>query len=118
MTTTPQSPSDLTQKKCGPCTEGGDPMDAEQARAFLKHLHAEWKLSKDDRSISRVFAFKDFYQTMSFVNAVAHVANREGHHPDLEVSYNRCRVLYTTHATGGLSENDFICAAKVDELTE
>ena len=64
----------------------------------------------------REFRFKDFYRTMSFVNALAHIANIEDHHPDLEVGYNYCRVRYTTHAIGGLSENDFICAAKIDQL--
>lgn len=117
-TSSPDSSAGLTEKRCRPCSEGGDPMAADQAQALLKHLHAEWKLSTDAREISRVFGFKDFHETMSFVNAVAHMANRQGHHPDLEVSYNRCRVTYTTHATGGLSENDFICAAKVDALAD
>jgi 4a-hydroxytetrahydrobiopterin dehydratase len=117
-TSSPDSSTALTEKRCGPCSEGGDPMTADQAEAFLKHLHADWSLSSDARHIARTFAFKNFYQTISFVNAVAHVANREDHHPDLEVSYNRCRVSYTTHAIGGLSENDFICAAKVDDLAE
>lgn len=117
-TSSPQSTSDLAGKKCGPCTEGGDPMTADQARPFLKHIHPEWKLSDDARSISRVVGFKNFYETMSLVNGIAHMANQEGHHPDLEVSYNRCRITYTTHATGGLSENDFICAAKADALAE
>ena len=66
------------------------------------------------RSIRREFAFRDFFRTMSFVNALAHIANLEDHHPDLEVGYNYCRVRFTTHAIRGLSENDFICAAKID----
>ena len=70
----------------------------------------------DTRSIRRELAFKDFYRTMSFVNAVAHVANIEDHHPDLEVGYNYCRITFTTHAIKGLSENDFICAAKIDSV--
>ena len=70
----------------------------------------------DATSIQREFRFKDFFRTMSFVNAVAHVANIEDHHPDLEVGYDYCRVRYTTHAIGGLSENDLICAAKIDQL--
>ncbi len=68
------------------------------------------------REIRRLFTFKGFHQTMAFVNAVAWIAHRENHHPDLEVGYNRCLVRYRTHAIGGLSENDFICAAKVDRL--
>ncbi len=66
--------------------------------------------------LSREFAFKNFYETMAFVNAVAWIANAEDHHPDLAVSYNRCKVNYSTHSVGGLSENDFICAAKIDGL--
>ena len=66
--------------------------------------------------IRKVFSFADYYETMAFVNAVAFIAHTEDHHPDLAVSYNRCSVTYSTHAIGGLSENDFICAAKVDAL--
>jgi 4a-hydroxytetrahydrobiopterin dehydratase len=66
--------------------------------------------------IEREFRFKNYYQTMAFVNAVAWIANRENHHPDMQVGYNTCRVSYTTHAIGGLSENDFICAARVEAL--
>ena len=66
--------------------------------------------------ISKEFSFKNYYQTIAFVNAVAWMTHREDHHPDLAVSYNTCRVSYSTHAIGGLSENDFICAAKVDAL--
>ena len=67
---------------------------------------AHWRLVEDGKAIRREFAFRDFYRTMSFVNALAHIANIEDHHPDLEVGYNYCRVRYTTHAIGGLSEND------------
>jgi 4a-hydroxytetrahydrobiopterin dehydratase len=73
-----------------------------------------WELQ--DGAIARRFEFSNFYQTMAFVNAVAWIAHKEDHHPDLEVSYRACRVKYTTHAVGGLSENDFICAARVDSL--
>lgn len=70
-----------------------------------------------ERAIARTFRFKDFYETIAFVNALAWIANREDHHPDLEVGYNRCRVIYSTHSVGGLSRNDFICAARIDALT-
>jgi len=66
--------------------------------------------------IRKTYRFKNYYETMAFVNAVVWVAHREDHHPDLEVGYNRCTVRYSTHAVGGLSENDFICAAKVEAL--
>ena len=75
-----------------------------------------WQL--DNNAICKQYEFTDYYQTMAFVNAVAWMAHREDHHPDMRVGYNRCRVEYTTHAIGGLSENDFICAAKVDALFE
>lgn len=75
-----------------------------------------WSQSSDGKGIEREFRFKDFYQTIAFVNAVAWIANREDHHPDLEVGYNRCVVRYTTHAVSGLSLNDFICAARIDAL--
>ena len=81
---------------------------------LLGKLDGGWQLTADNRSLRRELAFKDFYRTMSFVNAVAHVANIEDHHPDLAVGYNHCSVTFTTHAIKGLSENDFVCAAKVD----
>ena len=66
--------------------------------------------------IEKTFNFDNYYQTISFVNAVAYLSNKEGHHPNLDVGFRQCTVKYWTHAIGGLSENDFICAAKVDEL--
>ena len=83
---------------------------------LLGKLDGAWQVTTDNRSLRRELAFKDFYRTMSFVNAVAHVANIEDHHPDLEVGYNYCRIVFTTHSIKGLSENDFICAAKVDQI--
>lgn len=106
----------LTKKKCVPCEGGVEPLDTEQARQYLSELAEGWDLSGDGKEISRNFKFKNFYSTMSFVNAVAWVANNEDHHPNLEVGYGNCRVRYTTHAIDGLSENDFICAAKIDAL--
>jgi len=71
----------------------------------------------DSRSvISKDYKFADFYETIAFVNALAYIANQEDHHPDLEVSYNKCRVSFSTHDAGGLTENDFICAARVNTL--
>ena len=109
--------SDLAAKKCKPCEGGVAPLSADEARRMLGQLKPGWQLVEDGRAIKRELSFKDFYHTMSFVNALAHVANLEDHHPDLEVGYNYCRIRYSTHAIGGLSENDFICAAKADALT-
>ncbi|MDO5610974.1 MAG: 4a-hydroxytetrahydrobiopterin dehydratase [Pseudomonadota bacterium] len=75
-----------------------------------------WELVEDGAALSKTFHFPDYYRTMSFVNALAHMANREDHHPDLAVHYDRCVVRYSTHDVGGLSENDFICAAKAQQL--
>jgi 4a-hydroxytetrahydrobiopterin dehydratase len=108
--------SDLTQKKCVPCEGGVAPLSREQAQEMMKQLGAQWTLADDAKSIRSEWKFRNFYHTMSFVNAVAHVANAEDHHPDLEVGWGYCRVKYNTHAIGGLSENDFICAAKIDAL--
>ena len=66
--------------------------------------------------ISKTYPFKNYYQTIAFVNAIAWISHREDHHPDLAVSYNSCRVSYSTHSVGGLSKNDFICAAQIDAL--
>ncbi|KAF0811693.1 putative pterin-4-alpha-carbinolamine dehydratase [Andreprevotia sp. IGB-42] len=66
--------------------------------------------------LEKTFRFKDFYHTIAFVNAVAYIANRQDHHPDLEVTYSRCKVVWSTHSAGGLSRNDFICAARLDAL--
>ena len=76
----------------------------------------EWELVEDGHALTRTFRFPDYYRTMAFVNALAFVAHREDHHPDLGVHYDRCVVRYSTHDVGGLSENDFICAAKADAL--
>jgi 4a-hydroxytetrahydrobiopterin dehydratase len=108
--------SDLASKKCAPCAGGVPPLTQAQANALCAELHADWKLSPDAKSLRRALKFKDFYRTMSFVNAIAHIANAEDHHPDLEVGYGYCRISYSTHAIGGLSQNDFICAAKIDRL--
>ncbi len=108
----------LTEKKCQPCEGGVAPLESESAAQLLEALHASWSISDDGKWIRRVFEFTNFHRTMSFVNAVAWIANSEGHHPDLEVSYHNCVVNYTTHAIEGLSENDFICAAKIDRLID
>lgn len=108
--------TELTAERCEPCEGGVKPMSREEAGGLLSDLHADWSLNADATEIRRDFIFKGFYRTMAFVNAVAWVANAEGHHPDLEVGWGHCLVRFTTHAIDGLSRNDFICAAKVDAL--
>jgi 4a-hydroxytetrahydrobiopterin dehydratase len=107
----------LAARKCVPCEGGGAALTRTEAEGLLRELQGEWKLAPDGKSLQRSLKFKDFYRTMSFVNALAHVANVEDHHPDLEIGYGYCRITYSTHAIGGLSQNDFICAAKIDQLS-
>lgn len=107
--------NDLIEKHCKACEGGVAPLNKKEAEYLLKKLNG-WALNESATEIQCTFAFKNYYHTMAFVNAMAYVSNIENHHPDLKVSYNQCVVQYTTHAIGGLSENDFICAAKVDQL--
>jgi 4a-hydroxytetrahydrobiopterin dehydratase len=108
--------SDLAERKCVPCEGGVPPLTVAEAKALSGELHGDWKIADDVKSLKRSVKFKDFYRTMSFVNALAYIANTEDHHPDLEVGYNYCHITFATHSIGGLSHNDFICAAKVDRL--
>lgn len=107
--------SNLDKKHCIPCEGGMPALTAAQISELLPQL-TSWQVSENQQEIFRDYAFKNYYQTMAFVNAVAWLAHQEDHHPDLEVGYNHCKVRYSTHAIGGLSENDFICAAKVNHL--
>lgn len=106
---------DLTDKSCKPCEGGVAPLTSSEAEAAMPQIEG-WVLSQDGKMISRNFQFKNFYQTMAFINAMAWIANSEDHHPDFSAGYKTCEVEYTTHAIGGLSENDFICAAKINAL--
>ena len=106
---------ELYRRRCTPCTGKTPVVPRGEAVEKLRDL-AGWTLSEDGTAIRAEYAFKNFHETMGFANAVAWMANQEDHHPDLELSYARCAVRYSTHAVGGLSENDFICAAKVDRL--
>ncbi len=104
---------DLSQKKCKPCEGGTQPLNKVMVAGYLADLPG-WE--EIQGVIVKTFTFKNYYQTMAFVNAVAWIANQEDHHPDMEVGYKTCKVKYVTHAIGGLSENDFICAAKIEQL--
>ena len=105
---------ELTDKKCVPC-EGGIPaLGADQIKQYLDKLN-HWDLT-DNQKISKRFVFVNFKHTMDFVNKVADLAESEGHHPDMFISYGTCVVELWTHAIHGLSENDFILAAKIDRI--
>jgi 4a-hydroxytetrahydrobiopterin dehydratase len=106
---------ELKKIRCVGC-EGGIPaLTSDEIKKLIPQIK-DWQVSHDGKFISRRFTFTDFHHTMAFVNAVAWVSHQENHHPDMEVGYNYCAMKYTTHAVNGLTQNDFICAAKVDEL--
>ena len=107
--------ADLTRKSCQPYAPGTAPLSRDQAKALLVQTPG-WSLNDTATELSRGFKFKNYYETMAFVNALAWVAHREDHHPDIEVGYNRCHVRFSTHSIKGLSENDFIGAVKLNAL--
>ena len=109
--------TDLALKHCQACAPGASSLSREQAQSLLAHTPG-WSLNDAATSIERSYRFGNYYETMAFVNALAWVAHREDHHPDIEVGYNRCHVRYSTHSVNGLSENDFICAAKINRLQD
>jgi 4a-hydroxytetrahydrobiopterin dehydratase len=104
---------DLSKGKCKPCEGGVPPLSDDEASKLLATLNG-WQ--RNGALITKTYTFKNYYETIAFVNATAWISHREDHHPDLAVGYAQCVVSYTTHAIGGLSENDFICAAKIDAL--
>lgn len=105
----------LADKTCQIYPKGTSAMALAEARALLTQLNG-WSIDESSQTINRIYKFKNFYDTMAFVNAIAWVAHQEDHHPDLTISYQTCGVSYSTHDVSGLSENDFICAAKIDRL--
>ena len=110
--------NDLLTKRCLPCEGGVPALDAAACGELMSQLGPRWTLAEDARSITARFEFKNYYHTTAFVNALIYVAHREDHHPDVSFGYKTCEVRYWTHAVGGLSENDFICAAKIDALID
>ncbi len=110
--------SPLANEKCEACEGGVPPLTAAEAQTHLAELKDHWSVADDGKSISAQFSFRNYYQTTAFVNAVAWIAHREVHHPDISFGWNSCTVLYQTHAVDGLTRNDFICAAKIDALLD
>ena len=103
----------LSQKKCKPCEGGVPPLTEEQANELLKQIH-EWTIQ--DGHVYRQFKFKDFKEAISFVNKVADIAEQEDHHPNITINYNKVSIDLWTHAINGMSDNDFILAAKIEEV--
>ena len=106
----------LRQKKCLPCEGGVPAIEAEQAAKYM-NTAPSWQLSDDAKWVSRQVVCKNFIEVMRLVNRIAELAEADGHHPDLHITgYRNLKVDLTTHAIGGLSENDFILAAKIDQV--
>jgi 4a-hydroxytetrahydrobiopterin dehydratase len=105
--------NELLMRACSPVPEGTAPLSGHDLEHMLSHAEG-WEL--EEGLLTKTFVFEDHYQTMAFVNAVAWISHREDHHPELFIGYDHCTVAYSTHTIDGLSENDFICAAKVDHL--
>jgi 4a-hydroxytetrahydrobiopterin dehydratase len=105
--------SPLARMKCRGLPAGAPALGRERIDALLKEVPG-W--SYDGKVIAKTWSFKNYYETLAFVNAIAWIVHGEDHHPDLSFGYNRCRVEFSTHSIGGISENDFICAAKIEAL--
>jgi 4a-hydroxytetrahydrobiopterin dehydratase len=103
----------LAQRSCKACEGKVGKLKDSQVQTYLSELPG-WERAGNE--IAKTFKFQNYHETMAFVNVTAWVSHRENHHPDLEVGYNKCEVRYSTHSVGGLSENDFICAAKIEKL--
>ncbi len=113
------TPGQLAARKCQPCEGGVEPCNLDHSKRQLLELKSGWELSEDGKRISRKFKLKNFVAAIRLVNALADLAEREQHHPDLHLTgYRFVQVDLTTHAIGGLSENDFIVAAKIDTAVE
>ena len=103
----------LAERHCRPLPAGAAPLGGPQLESLLRDVPG-WALV--GQAIAKTWSFRNYHETMAFVNAVAWIAHREDHHPDMSVGYNRCRVEFSTHSIGGISENDLICAAKIETL--
>lgn len=106
--------SELAQQQCDDIPAASQALTLEQAAEYIKQLDPAWQLNESDRSISYSYRFKNFYQTMACANVIAQIAHQQDHHPELQLSYGHCTVIYSTHSVNGLSKKDFICAAKIN----
>ena len=106
---------DLTNKKCKSCEGGTPPLTEREVGEYMKELPEGWQIL-DDKKLEKEFLFKDFLRAMSFVDMVADIAESEDHHPDIHIHYNKVQIELWTHAIGGLSENDFTVATKIEQM--
>lgn len=107
----------LAEQHCSPCEGNTQPLSQDSASQKLASLSEHWQLDGDGAIVGH-FKFANYYETQAFVNAVAYIAHREDHHPDITFGYNSAQINLTTHAIGGLSDNDFISAARIDRLLD
>lgn len=108
----------LDAQQCKNLSADDQPLSLEESKRLLLQLNPQWQFDDSNQTISHTYKFKNYYQTMAFVNVIAQIAHQQDHHPDLLASYNRCSVTYSTHSVGGLSIKDFICAAKINAAQE
>lgn len=106
---------EMSQSKCKPCESGVPPLNEKQLNSYREDIYFNWEIL-NDKKISKDFHFKNYSQTIAFVNKVAYLAEDEGHHPVMHVYFNKVNIELWTHAIDGLSDNDFILAAKIDEI--
>jgi len=104
----------LSSARCSDLAEDISVIGQDEAVSHIRDLDPQWQINIEEKTISHTFTFKNYYQTIAFVNVIAQIAHQQDHHPDLLASYNRCTVTYTTHNIGGLSMKDLICAAKIN----
>lgn len=115
MTTSIITPAtQLASQQCSKLSTELHALNVDEVVAFQSQLNPQWQIIEKKQAINFSYNFKNYYQTMAFVNVIAQIAHQQDHHPDLLISYNRCVVTYSTHSIGGLSINDFICAAKIN----
>ncbi|WP_320046104.1 4a-hydroxytetrahydrobiopterin dehydratase [uncultured Ilyobacter sp.] len=106
---------ELKKEKCVPCEMGGEPLKKYEILDMVKLVDSRWSI-EGGKAIRRVFKFRNFKEALKFVNIIGEIAEEEGHHPDIELGWGKVSVKFTTHKIGGLSTNDFIMAAKIDEV--
>lgn len=107
---------EFDKKKCIPCEGGLEPLTKEKAKIYLVSLDNDWKLNEDSKSIEKIYTRKNHYELSSLINTIIAISHSEDHHPEITFGYNTAKVKYFTYAIDGLSENDFICAAKIDKV--
>jgi len=110
--------SHLTKGHCVPCEGGAKPMDKKEIATYLTLLKTPWEVSENSKLISKQFKLKDFRDAIEFVNKIAEIAEKQGHHPNISVYYNKVKIMLTTRAIKGLSMNDFIIASKIEVLQD